>query len=129
MNINKNDNNNDIKFNLIFIDGKHFVEYAYNDILNMKIFANHSYHRLLIDDCSHPPVAEAVNNAINNNIIKFIEAIETPMELCTIADVINEGIYAGSYLFRNKTIEENCEYLEMMKNAKSDGICIGEYIF
>ena len=112
------------KCNLIFIDGSHYHSNAYADIVNFAPFANSSYHRLIVDDMQFGGVRQAVARSVTEGLVTPGEEIHTPHSECYIADLVRHGPYRGSYVFREKTQEENCTITKI----KDDVIYIGEYI-
>ena len=71
------ENNTNIKFDLIFIDGGHDYDVAYNDLINCRKLANENTFIIMDDIVANPKYqagytigpTNAWNNLINNNLL------------------------------------------------------------
>lgn len=111
------------KCNLIFIDGSHYFNNAYADIVNLAPFANSSYHAVVVDDMKLNGVRKAVVKSVTEGMLSAGREVNTPHSLCHMADLVRQGPYKGSYVFQEKSAEENCT-----SDLGDDSIYIGEYI-
>jgi hypothetical protein len=119
----------EMKFNLLFVDGDHSYKGALADIINYAPFANKTYHKVIIDDCSLQEVKDAIRTAEERGVIRFLEEIITPQTICFTADEVRAGPYGGSYKYRNKTSEEECIFVEVPGAPfYIDSLCIAEYV-
>jgi len=60
----------DQKCNILFVDGGHTKDVAAADIANMAPLANHTFHRLIVDDADWGPVREAWDEAVAGGMVK-----------------------------------------------------------
>jgi hypothetical protein len=110
-------------YNLIFIDGNHKYEGALSDIINLRPFANATYHRLLVDDGSDPNVRRAWVYAVETlRIVRLLHIERIPESLCMSAEVVSSGPLAGSFEFKS------CRAAEEAIEQQSDDLIVGEYI-
>lgn len=75
--------NEEMKFDLIFIDGGHSYDCAIKDITNMKAMA-HKDTILIIDDVRMKGVMQATEECIENELITEIETIRSKRKSWTI---------------------------------------------
>jgi hypothetical protein len=86
---------------LLFIDGNHQYEGALSDIVNLRPFANATYHRLIIDDGSDPNVRRAWVYAVETlRIVRLLHIERITESLCMNAEVVSNGPLAGSFEFK-----------------------------
>jgi hypothetical protein len=112
--------------NVLFIDGSHYFENAYQDIQHMRQLANRSYHRIIIDDGDADGVKQAWNEAVRTNIISVLDIKKVNQTLCNMATRITDGPYAGSYEF--DSLQPDCVF-PLYSSLEQDSLIIAEYKF
>jgi hypothetical protein len=111
-------------YNLIFIDGNHQYEGALSDIVNLRPFANATYHRVVVDDGSDENVRRAWVYAVETlRIVRLLRIERIQESLCMNAEAVGSGPLAGSIEFRPCNAEEREE------DQHFDDLLIGEYVF
>jgi hypothetical protein len=110
-------------YNLLFIDGNHQYEGALSDIVNLRPFANATYHRLIIDDGSDQNVRRAWVYAVETlRIVRLLHIERIQESMCMNAAAIAAGPLAGSFEFKP------CSANEGEEDQHFDDLIIGEYI-
>ena len=109
-----------LKYNLIFIDGNHEHQGALQDIANLAVYANTSYHRIIVDDGLHPEVRQAWDDAVRMGIVRTLSIQPVVESTCTTAVAISRGALAGGFEF--KSCSKNDEKYHF------DDLIIGEYV-
>lgn len=103
--------NNDITFDLIFIDGGHTYDVAFSDIMNsLKISNNETI--LILDDIYDPRVMNAYKDIKQQNLIKEVDIIKYDIKYSFLISKVeyNDGIVIFKKVDDNNKIKENITF-------------------
>jgi hypothetical protein len=80
--------NNDIKYDVIHIDGGHHEECVINDLINCKKFANKDTF-IVFDDSNAKHIETILNRFVKNNFIKEIDYLKMNLKKCYFHRIFN----------------------------------------